>query len=101
MLRRVSIINFIPEPSNSNNMNIIFICHGNICRSVAAEYIAKHLDEEHKHNYISRATSYEEIGNDIYPPMKQTLRQMGIPFDIHHATRINHIVTMILNLDQF
>lgn len=70
-------------------MNIIFICHGNICRSVAAEYIAKHLDKEHKHNYISRATSFEEIGNDIYPPMKQTLRQMGIHFDIHHATRIN------------
>ena len=70
-------------------MNIIFVCHGNICRSVAAEYIAKHFDKEHRHNIISRATSFEEIGNDIYPPMKQTLAQEGIPFDIHHATRIN------------
>lgn len=70
-------------------MNIIFICHGNICRSVAAEYIAKQLDKDKKHNIISRATSFEEIGNDIYPPMKQTLRMEGIPFGVHHATRIN------------
>ena len=70
-------------------MNIIFVCHGNICRSVAAEYIAKYLDKDHHHNIISRATSFEEIGNDLYPPMKQTLTQEGIPFDIHHATRIN------------
>lgn len=70
-------------------MNIIFVCHGNICRSVAAEYIAKKMDIHHHFNIISRATSYEEIGNDIYPPMKQELYRQDIPFDIHHATRIN------------
>lgn len=37
---------------------------------------------------ISRATSYEESGNDIYPPMKAELRRQGIPFSSHTATRI-------------
>ena len=43
-------------------IKILFVCHGNICRSVAAEYIAKDLDKEGKHSFISRATSFEEIG---------------------------------------
>ena len=70
-------------------MNIIFVCHGNICRSVAAEYIAKDLDKENKHVFISRATSFEEIGNDIYPPMKNELARRKIPFSHHSATKIN------------
>ena len=69
-------------------MNIIFVCHGNICRSVAAEYIAKDLDKEGRHNFISRATSLEEIGNDIYPPMKKVLNIHKIPYENHFATRI-------------
>lgn len=69
--------------------NIIFVCHGNICRSVAAEYIAKDIDKEHRFNIISRATSLEEIGNDIYPPMKRELNRQSIPFSYHAATRIN------------
>ena len=68
--------------------NIIFICHGNICRSVAAEYIAKDMDKEHRFNIISRATSLEETGNDIYPPMKRELNRQSIPFPYHQATRI-------------
>lgn len=72
---------------------IIFVCHGNICRSVAAEYIAKlllikyHLDD--RFNIISRATSTEEIGNDIYPPMKRALYNKEIPFYTHRARRIS------------
>lgn len=72
---------------------IIFVCHGNICRSVAAEYIAKlklikyHLED--RFNVISRATSTEEIGNDIYPPMKRALYNKEIPFYTHHARRIS------------
>ncbi len=72
---------------------IIFVCHGNICRSVAAEYIMKnklikyHLDEAFK--VISRATSTEEIGNDIYPPMKRALYNKEIPFYLHHAKQIS------------
>ena len=69
-------------------MKIIFVCHGNICRSVAAEYVAKQMDVNHRFDIVSRATSFEEIGNDIYPPMKQELFKQGIPFGPHHATRI-------------
>lgn len=67
---------------------IIFVCHGNICRSVAAEYIMKSLTN----NYVivSRATSYEEIGNDIYPPMKRELLKNNIHFGRHYATRIDY-----------
>ncbi len=72
---------------------IIFVCHGNICRSVAAEWIMKnklikyHLDDRFK--VISRATSTEEIGNDIYPPMKRALYNKEIPFFSHHAKQIS------------
>ena len=71
---------------------VIFVCHGNICRSVAAEFIMKkmltekHL--EHEFNVFSRATSLEEIGNDIYPPMKRELLSRNIPFERHFAERI-------------
>ncbi len=73
-------------------MNIVFICHGNICRSPVAEIILfdmvkeAHLENEIK--VISRATSFEEIGNDIYPPMKKTLSNHGY-YNVHHyAQRI-------------
>lgn len=71
---------------------VIFVCHGNICRSVAAEYIMKNLlikyHLEDKFFVLSRATSLEEIGNDIYPPMKRALYNKEIPFYQHRATRI-------------
>ena len=73
-------------------LTIIFVCHGNICRSVAAEYILKKkikdLHLEDRLCCFSRATSNEEIGNDIYPPMKDELRKRGIPFTKHFAERI-------------
>ena len=71
-------------------MNVIFICHGNICRSPIAEIIFSDLVKENHLdiNVSSRATSLEEIGNDIYPPMKRVMSSHGY-FDIHHsATRI-------------
>lgn len=64
-------------------MKIIFVCHGSICRSPAAEMIFKSLCN--KHEVISRAVSHEEIGNDIYPPMKRELTRRGIPFTRHYA----------------
>ena len=70
---------------------IIFVCHGNICRSVAAEYIAKQMLKEKNNQQIvviSRATSTEEIGNDIYPPMKKALIRHGIEFGPHQARQI-------------
>ena len=72
-------------------MNIIFVCHGNICRSPLGEILLNNLltDEEKKRIHVySRATSLEEIGNDIYPPMKRVLYAHGDKFNRHYATRI-------------
>ena len=73
-------------------MKVIFLCHGNICRSPMAEYIFKYLvdknDLGNMFEISSRATSSEEIGNDIYPPAKSVLRSNGIPFERHYAKRI-------------
>ena len=65
-------------------MKIIFVCHGSICRSPAAEMIFKQLNNEHE--VVSRALTFEEIGHDIYPPMKRELTRRGIPFTRHYAT---------------
>ena len=65
---------------------ILFVCHGNICRSVMAEYILKSKTEE---IYCeSAATSYEEIGNDIYPPAKRCLDRHNIKYSRHYARRV-------------
>lgn len=73
-------------------MRVIFLCHGNICRSPMAEYIFKYLVEKNNVSHLfeisSRATSSEEIGNDIYPPAKAVLRENGVPFVRHYAKRI-------------
>ena len=73
--------------------SILFICHGNICRSPMAEFIFRDLCRqaglEDRFRVASMAVSTEEIGNDIYPPAKATLRQHGIPFDRHYARRID------------
>jgi len=72
--------------------NILFICHGNICRSPMAEYMfkkkIKDLGLSNKYYCESMATSNEEIGNDIYPYAKRMLDEMGIPYDRHYARRM-------------
>lgn len=72
---------------------ILFVCHGNICRSVMAEFIMKHLvNEAHRADdfYISSAAvSTEETGNDIYPPAKRKLTEKGVPFSSHAARQIS------------
>ena len=69
---------------------ILFICHGNICRSPMAEFIMKHLAAQagraEDFEIDSAAVSTEEIGNDIYPPAKRMLASKNIPFT-HHAAR--------------
>ena len=64
---------------------VLFICHGNICRSPMAEFVLKALVKarglESQYVIESAAVSLEEIGNPIYPPAKRCLTQHGIPFD--------------------
>jgi len=74
-------------------IKITFVCHGNICRSPMAEYIFKDLAEKRnltdKFEVISRATSSEALGKDIYPPAKKQLELHGVPFDLHRSQRID------------
>lgn len=71
---------------------IIFLCHGNICRSPMAEWLFKHLASgagvPERFEVTSAAVSYEEEGNGMYPPARRKLYQKGIPFGNHRAHRI-------------
>ena len=70
---------------------ILFICHGNICRSPMAEFVFKALVKtyglEDMFYVESAAVSTEEIGNPIYPPAKRCLTQHGVAFDVHKTAR--------------
>ncbi|MBQ3780053.1 MAG: low molecular weight phosphotyrosine protein phosphatase [Bacteroidales bacterium] len=61
---------------------ILFVCHGNICRSPMAEFIMKKLVADaglsHQFEIASAATSTEEIGNPVYPPARRKLAEHGI-----------------------
>ena len=61
---------------------ILFVCHGNICRSPMAEFVMKDLVKkaglEAQFHIESAATSTEEIGNPVYPPAKRKLAEHGI-----------------------
>lgn len=61
---------------------ILFVCHGNICRSPMAEFIMKDLVEkagqENQFHIASAATSAEEIGHPVYPPARRKLSEHGI-----------------------
>ncbi len=61
---------------------ILFVCHGNICRSPMAEFVMKKLVADaglsDKFEIESAATSTEEIGNPVYPPAKRKLAEHGI-----------------------
>ena len=69
-------------------IKILFICHGNICRSAAAETVMRQMIREGRIGGItadSAAATREEIGNDIYPPMKRALQEKGYRCDPHAA----------------
>ena len=61
---------------------ILFVCHGNICRSPMAEFVMKDLVSkaglDDQFHIESAATSTEEIGNEVYPPAKRKLAEHGI-----------------------
>jgi len=77
--------------ATKNKYSILFVCHGNICRSPMAEFIFKDLISSrglNEHFYVeSAAVSTEEIGNSIYPPAKRCLNAHGIPFDTSKTAR--------------
>ena len=61
---------------------VLFICHGNICRSPMAEFIFRDMVNKRgagqEFEIASCATSREEIGNPVYPPARRKLRELGI-----------------------
>ena len=63
-------------------IRILFICHGNICRSPMAEFIMKDLVQKaglsSRFEIASAATSTEEIGNPVYPPARRKMAEHGI-----------------------
>lgn len=73
-------------------ISILFVCHGNICRSVMAQWIMQdliiknHLEDRFKTD--SAAVSSEEIGNSIYPFAKEKLIEKKIPFGNHRARKV-------------
>ncbi len=63
-------------------IKVMFVCHGNICRSPMAEFIFKSLIEKEgiadAFQVASSAVSFEEIGNPVYPPTREMLSRHGI-----------------------
>lgn len=85
---------------------ILFVCHGNICRSPMAEFVMKQKVHEaglsHAFHIESAATSCEELGNPVYPPVRQILARHGIRCENKRARQIrqgdygdfHHIIAM-------
>lgn len=69
---------------------IMFVCHGNICRSVMAECVMSWLLDSAGLDVrvASSATSMEELGNPVYPPARAELRRHGVPVLPHHAVQL-------------
>ena len=70
--------------------SILFICHGNICRSPMAEFVLKDMAVKSgiSCRIESAAVSREEIGNPVYPPARAELARHGIRCDGHAARQI-------------
>ena len=73
-------------------IKILFICHGNICRSAMCEFIMRDMVEKlglsDRIEVASAATSREEIGNDMYPPAKRKLDKEHIPYTRRQARQV-------------
>lgn len=71
---------------------IMFVCHGNICRSPMAEFVMKKMvtDRGLESQFVicSSATSTEEIGNDIHPGTRRTLDKNGVPYSRREAVQL-------------
>ena len=73
-------------------IKILFVCHGNICRSPMAEFVMKDLVKKAgrsgEFSVASAAVSREELGNPVYPPARRELARHGISCDGHAAHQI-------------
>ena len=73
-------------------VKVLFLCHGNICRSPMGEYVMKDMvkkaGREKEFHIASAAVSREEIGNPVYPPARRELARHGIACDGHRAHQI-------------
>jgi len=73
-------------------IKILFVCHGNICRSPMGEYVLKDMVAKagltHKFHIASAAVSREELGNGVYPPARRELMKHGINCEGHAAHQI-------------
>lgn len=73
-------------------IRVLFVCHGNICRSPMAEFILKDMVSKQgiadQFEIASAATSTEEIGNPVYPPARQELAKHGISCEGKTARQI-------------
>ncbi|MBQ3503077.1 MAG: low molecular weight phosphotyrosine protein phosphatase [Oscillospiraceae bacterium] len=73
-------------------IKILFVCHGNICRSPMGEYVLKDMAAKaglsHKFYIASAAVSREELGNGVYPPACRELMKHGINCEGHAAHQI-------------
>ena len=73
-------------------VKILFVCHGNICRSPMAEFVMKDLVQkaglDGQFEIASAATSTEEIGNPVYPPARRKLAEHGIRCDGKRARQL-------------
>ena len=71
---------------------VLFVCHGNICRSPMAEFVLKDMVKnarrEGDFRIASVAVSREELGNPVYPPARRELNRHGIGCEGHHARQI-------------
>ena len=76
----------------SNIIRVLFVCHGNICRSTMAQFVFAHLARQkgvEELFYIdSAATSTEELGNPVHPGTRRKLAQVGIPCGDHRARQL-------------
>ncbi|MBE6956885.1 MAG: low molecular weight phosphotyrosine protein phosphatase [Ruminococcaceae bacterium] len=72
--------------------NILFVCHGNICRSTMAEYVFKYLAAQAgrsgEFHVDSAATSTEELGHGVHPGTRRRLARAGIPCGEHRARQL-------------
>ena len=73
-------------------IKILFVCHGNICRSPMGEFVLKDMvvkaGRAGEFEIASAAVSREEIGNDVYPPARREMAKHGVSCEGHAARQV-------------